>query len=55
MIGDKAAVYGEFNYIPMGDFGLSSEDIGVSVKTLQAGAGIRVFIPTGSSKPAFPL
>jgi hypothetical protein len=47
MIGDKAAVFGEFNYIPV--FSGRASDNSMSAKAIQAGAGVRVFIPTGNS------
>jgi hypothetical protein len=50
MVGDKAALFGEFNYIHFGIASASSADFSASAKAIQAGAGSRLFLPTGSSK-----
>ena len=47
MVGDKAAVFGEFNYVPLGDYGLSSSHVKVSSNALLVGGGVRAYIPTG--------
>jgi hypothetical protein len=55
MIGDRVAIFGELNYIPLGSaaFGDSS----LSGKAILAGGGIRAFLTSGSSKvrPYIPL
>jgi hypothetical protein len=56
MVGDRVGVFGEFNYIPMGDFGESGEGVNVSSKTLMFGAGVRVYIPgTGKVRLYIPV
>jgi hypothetical protein len=42
--GGKAAVFGEFDYIPMGS------TLGVSVKQIDAGGGVRIYVGPKSDK-----
>jgi len=48
-VGDNVAVFGEVDYVPLGDFGFSTEEIGLSTHLLLVGGGARFYIPIGSS------
>ena len=44
-IGEHLAIFGEFNYVPTGDYGLSTADVGISSRMIQAGGGVRAYLP----------
>ncbi len=44
-IGDHVAIFGEFDYAPTGDYGLSTAGVGISSRLIQAGGGVRAYLP----------
>jgi hypothetical protein len=48
MIGSHAAIFGEFNYTPTGDYGESTSGFGISSRIIRGGAGLRVYVPAGN-------
>ncbi len=49
-LGKHAAAFGELNYSPTGDYGLSSSSLGISTHIMLLGGGVRVYIPTGNDQ-----